>query len=276
MKLRLVLIACCMLSQMGLMFSQASYQSPFVLGETVSFESDILNETRSLNVYLPAGYSPDSAQVYPVIYLLDGSADEDFIHIAGLIQFLSFSWIDQIPPTILVGISNVDRRRDFTFPTTIEEDKKEYPTTGFSTEFISFIEKELIPFVDKRYKTSSERTLIGQSLGGLLATEILVKKTKLFNQYLIISPSLWWDNESLLGYVTELDLSNTNVFIAVGKEGPFMVKPAKALYKKLKAMKTENAAVLFNYYPEKSHGDVLHQAVYDGFVRFSKLQVLQQ
>ena len=78
----------------------------------------------------------------------------------------------------------------FTFPTTIEEDKKHYPSTGHSDNFISFIENELQPFIKNKYKTNRDKTIIGQSLGGLLATEVLLKKLLLFNRYIIVSPSL--------------------------------------------------------------------------------------
>jgi len=70
----------------------------------------------------------------------------------------------------------VDRRRDFTYPTTIKKDKKRYPTTGHSDKFIVFIEKELQPSMEEKYKGSTAKTIIRQSLGGLLATEILFKK----------------------------------------------------------------------------------------------------
>ena len=76
--------------------------------------------------------------------------------------------------SIVVGIANVDRRRDFTFPTTIEADKKSYPTTGHSDKFIAFIKYELQPNIEKKYKVNTDKTIIGQSLGGLLATEILL------------------------------------------------------------------------------------------------------
>ncbi|MEP0176888.1 MAG: alpha/beta hydrolase-fold protein [Paraglaciecola sp.] len=164
------------------------------IGERVVLQSEVLNENRVINVYLPQGYSKALAKDYPVIYLLDGSIEEDFIHIAGLVQFGSFSWVEMLPESIVVGISNVDRRRDFTFPTGNERDKKDFPTTGHSQSFIRFIETELQPYIDAKYRTTSTKTLIGQSLGGLLATEILFKKPDLFDNYIITSPSLWWDD----------------------------------------------------------------------------------
>src|SRR5690606_38113758 len=109
----------------------------FVLGVVDEIQSKELSEKRILNIYLPEGYHQSDAAKYPVIYLLDGSADEDFIHIVGLVQFNSFEWINQVPKSIVVGIATVDRRRDFTFPTTIQKDKKTNPTSGHSGKFIS-------------------------------------------------------------------------------------------------------------------------------------------
>ncbi|MBI3235610.1 MAG: alpha/beta hydrolase, partial [Bacteroidetes bacterium] len=125
---------------------------PFVMGEIDEMYSQELLETRILNIYLPEGYNSKDTTKYPVIYLLDGSADEDFIHIVGLVQFNSFEWIHLVPKSIVVGIATVDRRRDFTSPTTVKEEKERNPTSGHSEQFISFIEKELQPYINKKYK----------------------------------------------------------------------------------------------------------------------------
>ncbi|MEJ7680624.1 MAG: alpha/beta hydrolase-fold protein [Segetibacter sp.] len=93
----------------------------FVLGTIIEIGSKVLAEKRILNIYLPPGYNEKDTTKYPVIYLLDGSAEEDFIHIAGVVQIFKFPWVNVLPNSILVGIANVDRRRDFTFPTTIEK-----------------------------------------------------------------------------------------------------------------------------------------------------------
>ena len=243
-------------------------KSVLSIGETVTLHSQILNEDRILNIYLPHNYS--TSKKYPVIYLLDGSIDEDFIHIAGLVQFGSFSWIDIIPETIVVGISNVDRKRDFTYPTHNKKDKKDFPTTGKSETFMNFIEKEVQPFVDKNYATSSFKTLIGQSLGGLLATEILFKKPDLFDNYIIASPSLWWDDESLLEFSPLNYQSKKSIYVCVGKEGEVMERTAKQLHKKLNSSKKENTTLYFSFFEKQNHGDVLHLAVYDAFEKLFK------
>ncbi len=235
------------------------------IGEKIEFQSTILNENRILNIYLPNGYSNDSLKEYPVIYLLDGSIDEDFIHISGLVQFGSFSWINLIPESIVVGISNVDRKRDFTFPTNNKKDKEDFPTTGKSEEFIRFIQSELQPFIDEKYKTDSIKTLIGQSLGGLLATEVLFKKPDLFDNYIIVSPSLWWDDESLLNFKPTSYTSEKSIFIGVGKEGKIMERIARELYNKLNILKKDNTNLYFEFFEEQNHGDALHLAVYSAF-----------
>ncbi|MCL9805656.1 alpha/beta hydrolase-fold protein [Flavobacterium amniphilum] len=246
-------------------FSNAQSKD-FVLGKTETFHSNELNEERALNIYLPAGY--DSTQAYPVIYLLDGSADEDFIHIAGLVQYGNYDWIKMVSKSILVGISNVDRKRDFTFPTTIEQDKKDFPTTGSSAKFIAFIEKELQPFIENKYKTSESKTIIGQSLGGLLATEILFKKPSLFTNYIIISPSIWWDNESLFKVnpkFLQADFSQkTKVFVGVGAEGRVMENDAKKLFRLL-GKQNRTIESHFHFFKESNHADILHEAVYKAF-----------
>jgi hypothetical protein len=244
---------------------------PFVLGVFDTVQSKELRETRTLNIYLPEGYNSKDTVKYPVIYLLDGSADEDFIHIVGLVQFNSFEWINQVPKSIVVGIATVDRRRDFTFPTTIEKHKKAYPSAGHSDKFIAFVEKELQPFIQAHYKTNTNRTLIGQSLGGLLATETLLKKPALFNKYIIVSPSLWWNNGSLLKEAIPA-FQNTDIYIGVGKEGltpaeepRVMEVDANLLADKIKSARKEQVTVHFEYLPAENHATILHQAVSNAF-----------
>jgi predicted alpha/beta superfamily hydrolase len=245
---------------------------PFVLGVVDTLQSKVLGETRTLNIYLPAGYSPDSAATYPVIYLLDGSADEDFIHVVGLVQYYTFPWINRLPPSIVVGIANTNRRRDFTSPVAsldflaaVGFDKSSFPVSGGSAKFIAFIEQELQPFIDQNYKTNPARTLIGQSLGGLLATEILLKKPRLFSTYLILSPSLWWDKESLLnqapGLVKQPLSSPLKVYVGVGNEGKTMVSDARKLSQTLQ--QNHGIQVSFDYLPQENHATMTHQALYN-------------
>ncbi|MEP7254414.1 MAG: alpha/beta hydrolase-fold protein [Ferruginibacter sp.] len=256
--------------------AQNTESRPFVLGVIDEIQSVQLAEKRILNIYLPDGYQQNDSIKYPVIYLLDGSADEDFIHVAGLVQYFNFPWINTVPKSIVVGIANVDRKRDFSFPTLIKEDKIKYPTTGSSGKFIAFIEKEVQPFIEKKYKANDSRTIIGQSLGGLLATEILFTKPALFDTYIIISPSLWWNDGSLLSIQPKILQPGFNqkvsIYIGVGKEGPalntgkhIMEEDAKKLADKIKQANNKNLKVFFDYLPKEDHATVSHPAVFNAF-----------
>ena len=246
-------------------FGQTVTRQPLVIGETISLHSEILQEDRKVNIYLPNTF--DASKAYPVIYLLDGGLDEDFVHISGLVQFFNLQFA--MPDMIIVGIVNVDRKRDFTFPTDIKKLKKDVPTSGHSAEFIQFLESELQPFIQTTYKTSAISYLIGQSLGGLLATEILLKKPELFTHYLIVSPSLWWDDESLLkeanSLVSKQNYQNKYIYISVGeKEHATMKKEAKELYQ---LMKNSNTKVDFNLMVDENHATILHNSIYEAFLK---------
>ena len=263
---RTIILLTLLVFYFGLM-GQNTPGTPFIIGETLALNSDILEETRSLNVYLPQGYHSDSATVYNIIYLLDGSANEDFLHIVGLVQFFELQM--KLPPTIVVGIANVDRKRDFTF----HSDNKEYqdymPTRGGSAAFMRFLKEELKPFIANRYKTSGRDILIGQSLGGLLATEVLLKEPRLFSDYLIISPSLWWDDESLLEKAPELLMRDLgfirNVYVSVGSEGKVMEGDAKKLYKEILKGVFPEKNVYFKPLKKEDHATILHASIYEAF-----------
>ena len=240
------------------------------IGEKITFQSEVLEEERILNIYLPHGYSADSAKTYPVIYLLDGSMHEDFIHIAGIVQFGSYSWVNFVPESIVVGIENVNRQRDFTFPSKRKRYEKAIPANGGSEKFITFLGTEVRSIIENRYQTSNDKTIIGQSLGGLLASEILITKPNLFTHYIIISPSLWWDKEVLLKMIPKERTSVKSVYIGVGKEGKVMEKTAKELYEKITYQKDEDLQVFFEYFEQQDHANILHLAVYNALIATHK------
>jgi predicted alpha/beta superfamily hydrolase len=224
-------VSLAILSFLGVFAAAAQSVKPLSIGEVHKVKSDILNEERTLNIYLPEKF--DKEKNYPIIYLLDGSIHEDFLHIVGLVQYFNLQFT--MPESIVIGIANIDRKRDFTFPTAIEELKKDYPTTGHSGKFIQFLEQELKPYISKHFKNDGNEYIIGQSLGGLLATEILLRKPNLFSHYFIVSPSLWWDDQSLLkdasGTFSNLKTKPKHVYISVGKkEHPVMVRDAENLF----------------------------------------------
>ncbi|MDF2932475.1 MAG: esterase [Chryseobacterium sp.] len=268
-----LLIFCSLLfAFQSVIFAQTENAKPLTIGEIRTIKSKILNEERILNIYLPQNF--DKTKSYPVIYLLDGSMNEDFIHVTGLIQF--FNQMYAMPETIVVGIANIDRKRDFTFHTDLKDLQKDYPTTGHSDKFINFLEKELKPYIESQFKTT-DTYIFGQSLGGLLATEILLKKPELFNNYFIISPSLWWDDESLLKQANQLltKIQDTKkfIYVSVGKgEHPVMVKDAEDLYDILKKSNKKNWTVEYKMMETDNHATILHRSLYEGLVKLFPYQ----
>ena len=249
-----------------MVFGQQS-KAPFSIGEIVTINSKILSEKRTLNIYLPENYDPAEHTTYPVMYLLDGSANEDFLHVVGLVQFFNMTF--NMPKTIVVGIANIDRKRDFTFPTNIEDLKKDYPTTGHSETFIRFLAEELQPYIEKNYKVSEKKYILGQSLGGLLAIEILLKKPQLFTHYIVTSPSLWWDDESLL-HQAEALLSknkpgNVTIYLASGNEHPTMIKDTKDFYSILEKHKDQIKSS-YHFLDKENHATILHNSIYEALL----------
>lgn len=247
--------------------SQAKDANSFPSTVVESLHSKALDEDRLLNIYLPQGYHTDSSQTYPVIYVLDGSADEDFLHIAGIVQFMNMYQL--LPHSIVVGIANVDRYRDFTYPTTVKADLESIPTAGGSEKFIQFLEKEVQPFLKKNYRTNSQSTIIGQSLGGLLATEVLLKKPEMFNDYIIVSPSLWYDEQKLITQADSIFQMNPSlqkrVFVSRGTEHPTMHEMADKLVNAIKQSGNENLKVYYEPIAEENHATIMHRAVYRAF-----------
>ena len=253
-------------------FAQTENVKPLNIGEIRTIKSKILNEDRILNIYLPQNF--DKTKSYPIIYLLDGSMNEDFIHVTGLVQF--FNQMYSMPETIVVGIANIDRKRDFTFHTDLKDLQKDYPTTGHSDKFINFLEKELKPYIQSQFKTT-ETYIFGQSLGGLLATEILLKKPEMFDNYFIISPSLWWDDESLLKkapqLLTKIPDTKKFVYISVGKgEHPVMIKDAENFYDVLKKSDKKNWTIEYKMMETDNHATILHRSLYEGLVKLFPYQ----
>ncbi|GLU54724.1 hypothetical protein Dfri01_41850 [Dyadobacter frigoris] len=177
------------------------------IGSVNQINSKILKEKRTVWVSLPTSYYEHqfAKAHYPVIYVLDG--DANFATVSAMAKQLSIrNGNTEFPEVIVVGILNTDRELDFT-PT-----KSDFLTygrfppgtkTGGGEKFTAFIEKEMIPYIDAQYPTLPFRILIGHSLGGLATSNVLINHTKLFNSYIMIDPSMWWDNRKFLEHAEQ-------------------------------------------------------------------------
>ena len=167
--------------------------------------SKILNEEREVIIHLPLNY--DKKKKYPVMYVLDGSSQDK--HIANKFEILSSA--GYVPETIVVGIPNVNgkgRQRDYTPPyMKMDIDEKDSPL-GTGDQFLSFMENELFPFIEKNYSVSKIRSLAGNSRGGLLVIYSLLYKPDLFKGRFCFSPAFWRDDNLIVKKVC--DFLNTN------------------------------------------------------------------
>jgi predicted alpha/beta superfamily hydrolase len=176
--------------------SVSAQNQAIAVGELAHIRSILLNEDRLLFISKPVGYD-GSADRYPVLYLLDG--EEHFRYTSGIVEFLAAT--DRIPKMIVVGIASGDsthRTRDLTPPSAAEIDNRFSPGNGGADAFLSFLANELIPFVERTYRTRPFRVLVGHSFGGLFAIQALIRNPKVFNAYLAIDPSLAWNNGALV------------------------------------------------------------------------------
>lgn len=195
------LVVLVFLTSVALMAQQASaqdtvQQAPLVIGETFLLDSRLLGETRRINVYTPPGYAEAGEAGLPVLYMPDGGLAEDFLHIAGLVQISALN--GTMRPFLLIGIENTERRRDLTGPTDNDADKEIAPRVGGSAAFRAFLRDELKPMVEKTYRTTGETALVGESLAGLFVVETLLREPDLFDTYIAIDPSLWWNDQKLV------------------------------------------------------------------------------
>ncbi len=185
----------------ALVFAQGKVEKEsIVIGKIDSVQSNILGENRKIWVHVPDG-AANSKERLPVVYVLDG--DGHFSSVVGMIQQLStVNGNMMCPKMIVVGIPNTDRTRDLT-PTHMDvdpmiNDSAFVRTSGGGENFIAFMEKELMPHIEAKYPTAPYKMLIGHSFGGLAVMQTFVYHNDLFNSYICIDPSMWWDKEKLL------------------------------------------------------------------------------
>ena len=163
--------------------------------DSFTIESSSVGETRVICVWTPPGYNA-SGEAFPVLYMPDGGIDEDFPHIANTLAELVAE--QSIPPMILVGIENTERRRDLTGPSDVPTDEKIAPVTDGSSRFRQFIADELFVEIDRRYRTTDQRSIMGESAAGLFVVETLLLKPEMFDSYIAMDPAIYWNNKYLV------------------------------------------------------------------------------
>ncbi len=246
----------------GLSFGQ---DNKIITGEIIKFHSKILNENVSLYISLPDRYSADTLQKYPVMYMLDGSMQ--FLYSPGIVKYYNIK--NKMPQLIIVGVLSSDRTRDYTPPSSVQNDIKNNPTGGGADKYLSFLTDELEPYINKAYRTEKFKILSGWSFGGLFAIYALLNRPESFDAYIAASPSVWWNGESETKkceqYFSKNKLSNKYLFFTDGGlEHPGMILTIKHFADMLGTNAPLSLKWKFCFLPDADHDLTPIPTLYNG------------
>jgi predicted alpha/beta superfamily hydrolase len=253
-------------STLGATESTISKPAPLVIGETFTIDSKVLGETRRINVYAPPGHGEAAGARLPVLYMPDGGMAEDFLHVAGLVQVSVGN--QTMRPFFLVGIENTQRRRDMTGPTENEQDRRIAPRVGGSGAFRKFLRDELKPEVKRRYRTTDEAAIVGESLAGLFVVEAFLLEPDLFDTYMAFDPSLWWNNAALVKGAPERLRARPGLKKALYFASSQEEENARVIQRLADALdKNAPSGVRWHYerMPEEKHSTIYHPAALRAF-----------
>ncbi len=253
---RLILV-----STLFLMLLTTAYSQPRQIVSTAHLQYTIksvaVGEDRTILVRVPANYER-SQNRYPVIYMLDAHPPQNAM-MAGMVE--QQVWGDVMSDAIIVGIQNTNRLRDMT-PTPGDR-----PGGGGADKFLTFIETEVVPFVEKNYRTEPYRVIAGHSLAGLFVVYAMLERPDTFNAYIAASPYLHWDNNYLIKRAEESLKKRTEwnktLFVALAEEPAYM-DAYNGLQQLLKKTKPKNLDYEFRLFSDENHGSVVLPAYYAG------------
>jgi hypothetical protein len=250
------------------------------IGITRVLPSRVLNESRKISIYLPDSYHDSSSyRRYPVLYLRDGGK---FFHaFSGAVQHLAADATPHIPHMIVVAMHETDRVRDSStthsmlgFTGKVDEGNR---TSGGGEQFLRFLEQELVPYIDKEFSTLPYRIYCGYSFTGLSVVEALVTDSGMFDAYLMIDPSFWWDDyapeRKAAKVLPERNFNRTQLFLATTDESypeKYFIKPRRVapLGETLERLKPAGLDWKLERYADESHHSMALRAVYDGLTYF--------
>lgn len=252
--------------------AQTIEPTPILIGQSYALPSATYGGPREINVWVPPGYE-QSGRTYPVLYLLDGGQAQDFHHISGLAQLGTI--VGTTRDVIVVGVASVDRRNELALPTQDAELIARYPTQGQSGRFRQFLADEVLPFVEARYRTNGETALMGESLAGLFVVETFLKEPQMFDAYVAVSPSLWWDGGQLArqagAHLRDHSNDPRTLILTLGDEGGEMQAAMDVLVGNLRNFAMPGVSWTYEPRPTESHATIYHGAALDAFRRLYAL-----
>lgn len=244
----------------------ASAATPLVIGESFNIESLALQEKRHINVYMARAWDTPPDAPLPVLYMPDGGVAEDFLHVAGLLQVSVAN--GTMRPFMLVGMQNTQRRRDLTGPTDSAEDRRIAPVVGGAAAYRAFIRDELMPEVKRRYRTTGETAIVGESLAGLFVVETYLLEPQMFDHYLAFDPSLWWNQGALPRQAAALMARGKpgkhSLYLASSSEAGIAID-VQHLAEVLEKQAPSGLQWHLEKMPEETHGTIYHPAALRAF-----------
>ena len=187
------------------------------LESTLSVASKIVTETPDVKIYYPHSYSQNKQQRYPVLYLLDGELNG--VLVDSMLKHMSAA--NGAYEHIIVGIESSNRLRDFA-PTVNRDPRGPVGEGGNGDKFLDFIEKELIPVINNRFRTNGHNVFAGHSVAGLLVIHSFQSRPHLFQAHLAFSPAVWWGEAKTAKETKKYILSNKGIenylYLNIGNE----------------------------------------------------------
>lgn len=225
--------------------------------DRLSIVSSALGERRPVNVYLPAAYRADPARRFPVLYMPDGGVQEDFPHLTATVDSMIAE--GALPPVLVVGIANTVRRRDLTPVTAVASDREIAPVVGGAAAMRTFVTRELMPEIDRRYRTDGTTAIIGESLAGLWILDTFVNAPEAFDAVVALDPSLWWNDRALVRSAPAWLAAHPDVrarlYLASSDE-PGIAVPTDALARALAAGAPAGLVWTHRPRPDLTHGTI--------------------
>ncbi len=245
--------------------------TPVVIGQTYTIQSTVYDTTRRVSIKMPVQYASNPEQRFSVVYAIDGGPEQDFPHLAGLLQSVDINYT--MEPLILVGIETVKRAAEITPIASDPRYDEIFEERGGASQFREFIRKDVMPWVNNKYRINDDRMVIGESLAGLFIVDTLLNDPTLFNRYAAISPSLWWDNLALVKTATtqlnNMPVGNRELYLSMANEG---LKMQKGLDVLIGALESDGPAQLKWHYLDlrnnEHHGSIYHPAALDALRTF--------
>lgn len=240
--------------------AQVANARPMILGETFNVASKAEGEMRHITVWLPPSYASGKG-TYPVLYLLDGGEQQDLLPVVGLAALGGLNGVTD--EMIVVGIESGQglRIRDFTSPSEVE--RKDFPTNGAAPRFRAFLGQELLPLIAARYRTSGETALMGESLAGYFVLDTALRQPGLVNTYIAVSPSIWWDGQSLVRDASALLKARPwppgrKLYLSQANEGAMVAGAMNRLLAALRADGPSELTWTFRSFPNERHLTTYH------------------